>query len=253
MSILNRNGVNIYYEVHGAGPTLLLTHGFSATTEMWQPNVAGLSQRYRLILWDMRGHGQSDSPSDPYQYSADLTVGDMDALLDTCGEKQAVLGGHSLGGFMSLAYHLLHPERIKALMLFDTGPGYKKDDARAGWNKRAEAMAKNFAEKGLDALGRGVEVLASKHRSAQGLAHAARGLLAQRDARVISSLDSIQKPTLVLVGDKDEAYFAATDYMAGKIPGATKVVIANAGHAANIDQPDVFNEAVLSFLQQAGV
>jgi pimeloyl-ACP methyl ester carboxylesterase len=248
MPTLDRNGVNIYYEIHGSGPAILLTHGFSATTEMWKPNIPTLSQRHRLILWDMRGHGQSDSPNDPSRYSADLTVGDMDALLDACGEKQAVFGGHSLGGFMSLAYHLRHPERIKALMLFDTGPGYKKDEARAGWNKRAEAMARAFEEKGLEALGRSAEVLASKHRSAQGLAHAARGMLAQRDARVISSLESITVPTLVLVGDKDDAYFAATDYMASKIPGAKKVVIPDAGHAANIDQPEKFNQAVLEFL-----
>ncbi|MGE0682307.1 MAG: alpha/beta fold hydrolase, partial [Candidatus Binatia bacterium] len=186
----------------------------------------------------------------PYQYSADLTVGDMDALLDVGGEKQAVLGGHSLGGFMSLAYQLLHPDRVKALMLFDTGPGYKKDEARVGWNKRAEAMAKNFTEKGLDALGRSAEMLACTHRSAQGLAFAARGMLAQRDARVINSLESIKVPTLVLVGDKDEPYFAATDYMANKIPGGKKVVIADAGHAANIDQPEAFNRAVLEFLAQ---
>lgn len=250
MPTLDRNGVNIYYEVHGSGPALLLTHGFSATTEMWKSNIATLSQKYRLILWDMRGHGQTDSPNDRYRYSADLTVGDMDTLLDACGEKQAIFGGHSLGGFMSLAYHLLHPERVKALMLFDTGPGYKKDDARAAWNKRAESMAKTFEEKGLDALGRSAEVLACTHRSAQGLAFAARGLLAQRDGRVISSLESIKAPTLVLVGDKDEAYFAATDYMANKIPDAKKVVIANAGHAANIDQPDAFNQAVLEFLAQ---
>ncbi|HXG20815.1 MAG TPA: alpha/beta fold hydrolase [Methylomirabilota bacterium] len=248
MPTLDRNGVHIYYEVHGSGPAILLTHGFSATTEMWKPNIPVLSQRYRLILWDMRGHGQSDSPSDPYRYSADLTVGDMDALLDACGEKQAVLGGHSLGGFMSLAYHLLHPERIRALMLFDTGPGYKKDEARAGWNKRAETIARAFEEKGLEALGRSAEVLTSKHRSAQGLAYAARGMLAQRDARVINSLESITVPTLVLVGDKDDAYFAATDYMASKIPGAKKVVIPDAGHAANIDQPEKFNQAVLEFL-----
>jgi len=72
--------------------------------------------------------------------------------------------------------------------------------------------------------------------------------LAQRDARVINSLESIKVPTLVLVGDKDEAYFAATDYMASKIPGAKKVVITDAGHAANIDQPEAFNGAALEFL-----
>jgi pimeloyl-ACP methyl ester carboxylesterase len=251
MPTLKRNGVHIYYEVHGSGPTVLLTNGYSATAEMWKPNIAALSQHYRLILWDMRGHGQSDSPDDPAAYSEEATVADMAALLDAHGVEQTVIGGLSLGGYMSLAFHLVHPERVKALMLLDTGPGYKRDEPRAGWNKRAEATAREYETKGLAALGRSAEVLASNHRSAQGLAHAARGMLAQRDARVINSLDSIKVPTLVLVGAKDEPFLAATDYMASKIPGATKVVIPDAGHAANIDQPEAFNQAVLAFLEQA--
>lgn len=253
MAILKRGNVNIYYEVHGSGPAVLLTSGYSATTTMWKPNLEALAQRYQLILWDMRGHGQSDSPNDPYAYTEDLTVGDMDHLLDACDAKQAVIGGLSLGGYMSLAYHLLHPERTSALMLLDTGPGYKKDAARAGWNKRAQATAREYETKGLEALGRSAEVLASNHRSAQGLAHAARGMLAQRDARVINSLESVKVPTLVLAGAKDEPFLAATDYMAGKIPGAAKVLIPDAGHAANIDQPEAFNQAVLEFLVRAGM
>src|SRR5581483_1258627 len=251
MPTLDRNGVNIYYEVHGSGPAVLLTHGFSATAEMWNANIAVLSQRYKWILWDMRGHGRSDSPSDLTLYSEELIVSDMAALLDACGERQAVIAGHSLGGYMSLAFHLAHPDRVRALVLLDTGPGYKKDDARAGWNKRAEAMAKNFETKGLEALGRSAEVLACTHRSAQGLALAARGMLAQRDGRIINSLETIKVPTLIGVGSKDEAYFAASDYMTGKIPGAIKVVIPDAGHAPNIDQPEVFNESVLEFLGRA--
>ncbi len=253
MSALNRNGVQIYYEVHGSGPTVLLTHGYSATAEMWQPNIDALSRHYHLILWDMRGHGQTDSPDDPAAYSEELTVGDMAALLDVHGVEHAVIGGLSLGGYMSLAFQLAHPKRVTALMLFDTGPGYRKDDGRAGWNKRAEATAREYEIKGLAALGRSAEVLTSHHRSAQGLAHAARGMLAQRDARVISSLDSIKVPTLVLAGAKDEPFLAATDYMASKIPGATKVIIPDAGHAANIDQPEAFNRVVLEFLERAGV
>jgi pimeloyl-ACP methyl ester carboxylesterase len=253
MPTLNRNGVNIYYEVHGAGPTMLLTHGFSATAEMWNANLAALSQKYRVIVWDMRGHGRSDYPEDIAAYSETLTIGDMAALLDTQGAEQAIIGGHSLGGFMTLSFYVAHPNRCKALMLFDTGPGYKKDEARAGWNKRAETMAQTYETKGLAALGRSVEVLACTHRSADGLARAARGMLAQKDARVISSLETIKVPTLVLVGSKDEAYFAATDYMASKTPGAQKVVIADASHAPNIDQPEAFNRAVLDFLAQASV
>ena len=253
MPILNRHGVNIYYEVHGSGPTMLLTHGFSATAEMWKVNLAALSQRYRVIVWDMRGHGRSDYPEDGAAYSEMLTIDDMAALLDAHGAEHAIIGGHSLGGFMTLSFYVAHPNRCKALMLFDAGPGYKKDEARAGWNKRAETMAQTYETKGLAALGRSAEVLACTHRSAEGLARAARGMLAQKDARVINSLETITVPTFVLVGSKDEAYFAATDYMASKTPGAKKVIIADAGHAANIDQPEAFNRAVLDFLAQASL
>lgn len=251
MPTLNRNGVNIYYEVHGSGPTMLLTHGFSATAEMWKANLAALLQHYRVIVWDMRGHGRSDYPEDIKEYSEALTIGDMAALLDEHDAESAIIGGHSLGGFMTLSFHATHPARCQALLLFDTGPGYKKDEARAGWNKRAETMAQTYETKGLAALGRSAEVLACSHRSAEGLARAARGMLAQKDARVINSLETIKVPTLVLVGSKDEMYFAATDYMTSKTPGAKKVVIADAGHAANIDQPEAFNQAVLDFLAQA--
>ena len=67
MPTLTRDGVALYYEVHGAGPTLLLSHGFSATSAMWQGQIAALSATHRLVLWDMRGHGRSDYPDDPAQ------------------------------------------------------------------------------------------------------------------------------------------------------------------------------------------
>lgn len=251
MSTLEReNGVRLYYEVHGSGPVVLLTHGFSATSAMWKPNVAALSQHCRLILWDMRGHGQTESPNDPAAYSEEAIIGDIAALLDACGTEQAVIGGHSLGGYMSLAFRLVHPERVQALMLIDTGPGFRKDQPRAVWNRRAHMTAHALETKGLEALGRSVEVLASAHRSAQGLAHAARGMLAQSDARVIDSLASITVPTLVLAGANDEPFLAGTDYMAGKIPGASRVIIPDAAHAPNIDQPQEFNRAVLAFLER---
>jgi len=85
MPKINRDGVNIYYEVHGEGPTLLLTHGYSSTSAMWQGQIAALSKHHKLVLWDMRGHGQSDYPSDPSAYSEALTVADMAALLDEVG------------------------------------------------------------------------------------------------------------------------------------------------------------------------
>jgi pimeloyl-ACP methyl ester carboxylesterase len=248
MALLDRDGVGIYYETHGDGPTVLLTHGYSATSAMWAPQIAALASRYRLVLWDVRGHGASDSPEDPALYTEAVCVEDMAALLDRVGADRAVIGGLSLGGYLSLAFNVAHPGRVRALMLFDTGPGYRNADARAGWNRMAQQRADALESRGLAALGDGREVAASRHRSAAGLARAARGILTQQDARVLESLPGVRVPTLVLVGAKDEAFLAATDYMAAKIPGATKVVIPEAGHAANIDQPRAFNAAVLDFL-----
>jgi pimeloyl-ACP methyl ester carboxylesterase len=217
---------------------------------MWRGQVDALKDRFTVITWDMRGHGRSDYPGDRALYSEEATVGDMLALLDRAGADKAIVAGLSLGGYMSLAFHLIHPERTRALMIFDSGPGYKSDAARREWNDRAEETALDFERNGLERLrSRSREMVASAHRSADGLVHAARGMLAQRDDRVIRSLSSIAVPTLVLVGADDAPFIAPADYMAAKIPNATKFVIPAAGHAANLDQPAAFNTAVDAFLK----
>ncbi|MCH8849781.1 MAG: alpha/beta hydrolase, partial [Chloroflexi bacterium] len=95
-----------------------------------------------------------------------------------------MIGGLSLGGYVSLAFYGQHPERTEALMLFDTGPGFKKDASREAWNETAEKRARALEADGFDALGTSPEVRKSNHRSAQGLARAARGMLAQFDSSV---------------------------------------------------------------------
>jgi pimeloyl-ACP methyl ester carboxylesterase len=249
MPKIDRDGVKIHYEVHGSGTPLLLTHGYSSTAAMWQGQIAALSKHHKLVLWDMRGHGQSDYPDDPRAYSEALTVGDMAALLDAVGAERAIVGGLSLGGYMSLAFYRAHPERVRALLIIDTGPGFKKDDAREAWNRRAQETADRFEREGLAVLkSLSRERSSVSHRDAAGLARAARGMLTQRDARVIESLPDIKVPALVVVGADDAPFLAASDYMATKIPGAKKVVIPAAGHAVNIDQPQAFADAVLPFL-----
>jgi len=248
MPTIDQGVVSIYYESHGAGPALLLSHGYGATARMWDGQVAAFAERYRVILWDMRGHGKSADPRDPALYSQALTVGDMAAVLDASGEERAIVGGLSLGGVMSLAFHLAHPGRVRALVLCDTGPGFRNPEARRQWNERALARADALEAKGLADSGGGAETRLGRHRSAQGLAGAARGMLAQEGSSLIDSLPTIAVPTLVLVGSEDKHFLGAADYMAGKIPGAQKVVIPDAGHAANLDQPEAFNRAVGEFL-----
>ncbi|HEX3699555.1 MAG TPA: alpha/beta fold hydrolase [Phenylobacterium sp.] len=252
MPKLDRDGVQLYYEVHGQGPVVLLTHGFSATAEMWKSQVEALSPRFTVITWDMRGHGRSDYPADQDAYSEEATVADMAALLDAAGARRAVIGGLSLGGYMSLAFHRVHPDRTRALLIIDTGPGYKNDQARDGWNANAVKRAERYEADGLGDLSRAsAEVRAASHRDATGLARAARGMLTQKSPEVIESLPGIAVPAIVIVGENDTPFLAASDYMAAKIPGAKKAVIPAAGHAANIDNPAAFNAALLGFLDEA--
>lgn len=245
MPKLNRDGVDLYYEIHGNGPPLLLTHGFSATSEMWRGQIEALSPHVQVITWDMRGHGRSDYPVDPAAYSEAETVADMAAILDVVGAPDAIIGGLSLGGYMSLGFHAAYPERTRGLLIIDTGPGYRKDEPREGWNANALKQAERFETRGVGSI--------PGHRDATGLARAARGMLTQHDAHVIESLPTITVPTLVVVGADDAPFLAAADYMAGKVQGARKVVIEKAGHVANVDQPAAFNAAVLAFLRESNL
>ena len=247
---VDRGDVRIHYSVTGAGDgtlPLFLTHGFSASSAMWEPNLARLSASRRVITWDIRGHGRTVVPADPRFYSQDASTEDMLAVLDACRIRSAAIGGLSLGGYLSLAFYHRFPERVGALLLFDTGPGYRNDEGRQGWNDYALSLAERFETAGLEALGSSPEVRHGDH-DPTGLALAARHILTQHGPEVIESLRSVSVPTLVLVGEMDKPFLNAAEYMASRIPGATKVVLPGAGHAANIDQPDAFNQAVDSFL-----
>ena len=248
MPHLERGDARVYYEDDGAGLPILLSHGFGASTGMWRGQVEAFKDRYRLIRMDMRGHGRTDCPEDLSHYSQDLTVDDMASLLDHFGVEQAVIAGHSLGGFMSLAFNVAHPDRAKALVLQGCGPGYRRDEPRAAWNERAERRALTLEEGGLAVLGGGAEVGESVQPSAKSLAQAARGILSQVDSRVIDSLPGISVPTLVIIGDGDKPFLDGARYMADRIPGATYVEVPGAGHGVNVEKPEVVNEALAKFL-----
>jgi pimeloyl-ACP methyl ester carboxylesterase len=251
MATARVNGIEIDYQDTGRGRPILLTHGHLSSRTAWEGQHRALADRYRVISWDIRGHGQTVSPDDPAQYSLDLTVADIRALLGHLGLERAVIGGLSLGGYVSLAFYLQHPEMVDALVICDSGPGYRNAEARAQWNERAFSRAAELEAKGLESLesrSREVRESRSRHRSAQALAHATRGILAQQGSTVIDGLPSIGVPTLVIVGDQDQPFVAPCEYMAKKIPGARLETIAGAGHSSNLDQPDAFNRVLLDFL-----
>jgi pimeloyl-ACP methyl ester carboxylesterase len=253
MPVLARPCGRISYDVikaaePAAAPALLLSHGFGATSAMFAPNVPAIATHRDVITWDLRGHGASESPADPGCYSAACALEDMQALLDAVGAGRAALGGHSLGGYLSLSFALAHPDRVAGLVLIGTGPGFRKDEARDAWNRRAHTTAERLAEQGIAALGSGSELHGDAHTDVRGLVLAAQGTLTQQDAHVIDGLPGIRVPALVLVGENDKNFLAAADYMAVKIPAARKVVIPDAGHAPNVDQPATVNAEITAFL-----
>jgi pimeloyl-ACP methyl ester carboxylesterase len=264
------NGIDINYEVHGAGAPLILTHGYSATLEMWRAQVPALSAHYRLVIYDARGHGQSTAPADMEQYSlARDYVGDLLALMDHLGIEQARVGGLSMGGMIAQEFALQHPERVKSLLLFDTGPrvgAIAQDTARvAQFQKMREMMQSVARTKGMGAIidamrnspmlsaaaGRGLPDAARTHidnmkkMSVDGYLGGSKAM--QDWPGTLDRLHEISVPTLVLVGEQDNL-LTASRAIHNTIAGSRFVLLRNCGHGSNIWRPDAFTAEVLDFL-----
>jgi pimeloyl-ACP methyl ester carboxylesterase len=242
--------VHIHAEVTGTGPVVVLTHGFAASSHMFATTVPAIATDHTVIAWDMPGHGRSDAPDDPSQYSVKAFVEAMLGLVDDAGADRAVFLGHSLGGYLSLEMVLAHPDRAAGLVLVDTGPGYRNDAAREGWNRMADRYADDLEARGLEGLPGSDELSSSVHTTATGLALTARNVLTRHDSHVIDGLASIEVPTLVVVGAEDEPFVKGSHYMAGKIPEATIAVIDGAGHAPPVSHSDEFNTVLRTYLEK---
>jgi pimeloyl-ACP methyl ester carboxylesterase len=248
------NNIELYYEIHGQGHPVVFTHGFAGTTSMWHPQIPALSKDYKFITYDSRGHGQSESPPSIDQYSADIVAEDLYQLLKTLGVQKAVVGGLSSGGYQSLRFCITHPEIVTALILMDTGPGYRNPARMEEWNSQQGKRAEILETRGIEAFIADGDApaytpreLMLKHNPA-GLANMARKVVAQHDSFVIENLEKVKVPTLVMVGDNDTPYIRGSEYMAQSIAGAEYAVIPNAAHAANQENPEFFNKTLLDFL-----
>ncbi len=130
MAKINNQGINIYYKVVGEGPPIVLLHGVFGSCEDWIEfgYVARLGRKYKLILIDLRGHGQSDKPYDPNSYYIDKYVQDVVAVLDELGIGLCHVLGFSFGGWIVYRFLRKYPERIQSMILLDGVPG--PDDSK---------------------------------------------------------------------------------------------------------------------------
>ena len=243
------------------GPTVIFIHGFPLDRRMWEPQLEALSKTYRVISYDVRGHGQSDTGDG--QYSLEFFVDDLIAGMDHLKIESAVLCGLSMGGYIALRAVERYAERFKGLVLCDTKSESDSDEVKV---KRAAAVRK-VKKEGVEPFADGfvktvlteqslktkpelVESVLSMIRgnSPLGISGALLAMAARTDTT--AALAKMILPVLILVGEEDRLTppFVA-QAMANRMPNAALHVIPRAAHLSNLENPAVFNEYLLEFLQ----
>ena len=262
------DGVKLYYEEVGQGTPIVLVHEFADDVRGWAPQVKFFARRYRTIAFNARGYPPSDVPPDPERYSQAQAAEDIAAILDHLQLAQAHVIGLSMGGYATLHFGLTHPERARSLTLGGVGYGSVAAD-RAAFHRDTDQVVARFEQGGMarvaEFYARGptrVQFMAKDPvgwqefydrfaaGSALGHANTMRGVQRRRPSiyELETKLERLEVPTLVMTGDEDEPCLEPALFLKRAIRGAGLVVIPNSGHAINLEEPDLFNRAVLDFL-----
>jgi 3-oxoadipate enol-lactonase len=254
------NGIETNYELHGneASPWLVLSHSLACSVRMWDPQIAALKGSYRILAYDTRGHGASDAPKGAY--SLEMLADDLKALLDRLGAKHPHYCGLSMGGMIGQTFALKYPGVLRTLMLADTTSRYPAD-AWPTWQERI----KTAEEKGMQPL---VEPTLARwftepfRKSSPAPVAAIGKLIASTPVagyvgcchaipkiNLTARLKEIKAPILVICGEQDPGTPPA---MAREIhenaPGSKLVMIPQAAHLSNLEQPAAFTKAMQDFL-----
>jgi pimeloyl-ACP methyl ester carboxylesterase len=215
----------LHIEARGSGPPVVFTHGFGRTGGTWIRQADALAADHHVVIWDMRGHGRSDAPPGPY--TREDALADLAAIVDLAmaeGAGPALLVGHSLGGYFSLAYTLGRPDTVRGLALLSTGPGFRNPDSMARYNRGIGRVA-----------------------AAAGLADNVAQVALHHDSMVIDRLAEVTCPTLMICGTEDRpVYVTGVRYLAERLPDARLVEIAGAGHEPHVERPDEVTAALRS-------
>ena len=260
MRVTMDDGVALEVTDTGSGPGLLLVHGFGGAKEDFADHIDALARRYRVVTFDHRGHGESDDPTDVAAYSLDRMAA------DAFGIDRFRLLGYSMGGMVARRVVLAHPPRIDALVLMDTSPGPVDGidpDAMEAGATVALNEGKDALKPLLDAAG-ALETPAYQRllrerpgyqefqdRKWTALSAVMWGAMARDMARQpdqLALLADVRCPTLVIVGELDESFLEASRRMAATSPGAELVVVPDAGHSPQFENPAVWLDALERFL-----
>jgi pimeloyl-ACP methyl ester carboxylesterase len=252
------NGQRIRFEDSGGdGPPVILSHGFLMDREMFAPQVEALHPEFRVITWDERGFGETEFDGEPFSYWD--SARDCLELLDHLGIDQAVLGGMSQGGFLSMRAALLAPERVRALVLIDTQSGTEDPERLPAYRQ----MQETWLQAGpVDELAQAIagliigdpainEIWIAKWRKLPRESMKAPGdCLFERDD-LTDRVGEITCPAIIFHGTADMSIEAEkAQELSDRLPGSTGVVLIEGGpHASNLTHPQEVNEPLVRFLR----
>jgi len=262
MANITVNGIGVRYELDGPpdAPAVTLSHSLATDLGMWQPQMAALLPRFRVLRYDTRGHGGTDAPTGPY--SLDALAEDAHALLAAVGIERTHFVGLSMGGMIAQTLALAHPELLSSVVLSDTA-GATSREAWPLWDERVETartagmeahveptLARWFTPGFIGAHPPMLDAVRDMIRATpvEGYAGCAEAI---KHLDLLERLPVLRLPTLVLVGAEDPGTPPeAARSIQERIPGAELVVIESASHLSNIEQPEQFNQALLKFLEK---
>jgi len=263
MGHIRSDDAEIYYDIAGSGPPVVLLHPFPAHHEFWLPLGKFLSSRYQLIMPDLRGHGEStlgEGPATMQKHAADIA-----RVMDAAGVDRAPLIGVSIGGYTIFEFWRRFRDRVSALVLSNTKASADNSQARAARIEAADDVLKRgtgpFLESMLQKLlGETTrrsrpDLVEGAHRmmrkmSAEGVAGVQRGMAERPDS--ISTLKTIAVPTLIITGDEDTMTgLPEAEVMKQHIAGAQMKVVAKAGHYSPWEQPEEVGKILRQFLDSA--
>jgi pimeloyl-ACP methyl ester carboxylesterase len=254
---------NLHVETHGAGPPVVLAHGFGGSARNWRPQLRALKDAYALHVYDARGHARSPTIERASDARADAVVADFTAVASRAGAAPVIAGGLSMGAATALRFALAEPARVRALVLMAPPAGAA---SRRGISASAREFADAIEREGLEAAGTrfawgpdaGLDPQAASwvragflEHDAQSLAHLLREYLARLEtpAQLAPELVRIRVPVLLVAGERDAASLPAAHELAAALPDVRLEVIAGAGHVVNLAQPERVNAVLRKFLE----
>ena len=262
------DGIKLYYEEVGSGIPIVFVHEFAGDVRSYELQLRYFGQRYRCIAFNARGYPPSDVPPGGEKYSQERARDDIRAVLDALHIEKAHIVGLSMGGFAALHFGFTYPERARSLVVAGCGYG-AQPDKKAQFAAEAEAAANQFEQQTMAkaangyALGptrvqfqnkdpRGWQEFATQlaEHSTEGAARTMRGVQSRRPSLfdLVDKMNEMTTPTLVMTGDEDWPCLEPALLMKRTIPTAALVVMPNAGHTINLEDPAAFNQHIADFL-----